>query len=265
MMSATKASTGSALVVQDLSAGWGGRSVISHVSLRVRAGGSLAIIGMSGCGKTTLLSAIAGIEKPLSGSVSWEGGEPVKGMVWQSLALMPWKRALQNLMLPLELSGIPKAQAKERAREMLGTLGLSQFERAFPHELSGGQRQRLALGRALIARPGALFMDEPFSALDVMLRERMQDEVKRLSAMLGCTLVFVTHDISEALYLGEEVLLLLPNPSRVGGIFKNPAFQADPRKAAASRSSRAAFEAQSVLRSALCGAMDGREDAQGRS
>lgn len=263
MMSATKASTGSALVVQDLCAGWGARSVISHVSLRVRAGGSLAIIGQSGCGKTTLLSALAGLEKPISGEISWEGGEPVKGMVWQSLALMPWKRALQNLMLPLELTGIPKSQAKERAREMLATLGLSQFERAFPHELSGGQRQRLALGRALIARPGALFMDEPFSALDLMLRERMQDEVKRLSALLGCTLVFVTHDISEAVYLGEEVLLLLPDPSRVGGIFKNPAFVADPEKAAASRFGRESFEAQSMLRGALCRTQDGRDAAQG--
>ncbi len=263
MMSASKASAISALIVHDLSAGWGGKAVISHVTLRVRAGGSLAIIGQSGCGKTTLLSALAGLEKPLSGSIAWEGGEPVKGMVWQSLALLPWKRALQNLMLPLELSGIPRKEAMERAREMLSTLGLSQYARAWPHELSGGQRQRLALGRALIARPGALFMDEPFSALDLMLRERMQDEVKRLCALLGCTLVFVTHDISEAVYLGEEVLLLLPDPSRVGGIFKNPAFVADPGKAAASRFGRESFEAQSMLRRALCGAMDGRDAAQG--
>ena len=250
------ASSGSALVVQDLCAGWGGRSVISHVSLRVRAGGSLAIIGQSGSGKTTLLSAFAGLEKPISGMITWEGGEPVKGMVWQSLALMPWKRAIGNLMLPLELSGIPRKAAEEKARDMLCVLGLSQYARAYPHELSGGQRQRLALGRALVAKPGALFLDEPFSALDVMLRERMQDEVKRLAMMIGCTLVFVTHDISEAVYLGEEVLLLLPNPSRAGGIFKNPAFKADPEQAAASRSAKDAFEAQAMLRDALCGAHD---------
>ncbi|MGN0909475.1 MAG: ABC transporter ATP-binding protein [Succinivibrio sp.] len=248
---------GPALVVSGLSAGWGGRAVISDVSLEVAGGGSLAIIGQSGCGKTTLLSALAGIEKPISGSITWQGGDPQKGMVWQSLCLMPWKRALDNLMLPLLLAKVPRAEARGRALEMLGCLGLSQSARSFPHELSGGQRQRLALGRALISRPGALFMDEPFSALDAMLRERMQDEVKRLAAMIGCTLVFVTHDIAEAAYLGQEVLVLGSAPSRAFRILKNPSFKPDPKEAAASRSGREAFEAQSRLREALAEASGG--------
>jgi ABC-type nitrate/sulfonate/bicarbonate transport system ATPase subunit len=251
-------SKGSALVAEGLAAGWNGRAVISNVSLRLRAGGSLAIIGESGCGKTTLLSALAGIEKPLAGTISWEGGDPVKGMVWQSLALMPWKRAEDNLMLPLLLSGVPKAQARERARAMLSDLELKGRERAFPHELSGGQRQRLALGRALIANPGALFMDEPFSALDAMLRERMQDELKRLVARQGCTLVFVTHDIAEAAYLGEEIMMLGARPTRVAAIAGNPAFESDPEKAAQSRSSQASFEVQRRLRQALRDLREGR-------
>ena len=213
---------------EGLTVGWNGRPILSEVSFTLASGRTLAVVGESGCGKSTLLAALAGLQPALAGRVIWETGEktvkPKKAMLWQTLALLPWKRVRANMALPLILEGRPAAEVKNRTEAMLGEMELTGLEDRFPHELSGGQRQRLALGRALIVKPDILFMDEPFSALDAILRERMQDLLKALWVRHGCSLVMVTHDMGEAAYLAQDILMLAARPSRVAAFAENPAF-----------------------------------------
>ena len=145
-------------------------------------------------------------------------------MLWQSLALLPWKRVRANLALPLVLEGRSEAEIGNRTAAMLREMELTGLEDRFPHELSGGQRQRLALGRALIVKPDILFMDEPFSALDAILRERMQDLLMTLWTRHGCSVVMVTHDMGEAAYLAQDILMLAARPTRVAAFAAYPAF-----------------------------------------
>lgn len=217
---------GAALRVKDLAVGWDGRAILSDVSFTLPAGRTLAIVGESGCGKSTLLAALAGLRPAVSGSVAWksDGGAPRKAMLWQTLALMPWMRVREAMALPLKLAHEPAIAPRVDA--MIAEMELSGLEDRFPHELSGGQRQRLALGRALIVKPDILFMDEPFSALDAILRERMQDLLKSLWARHGCSVVMVTHDMGEAAYLAQDILMLSARPTRVAAIAANPAFSA---------------------------------------
>ena len=213
---------------EGLTVGWNGRPILSEVSFTLAAGRTLAVVGESGCGKSTLLAALAGLQPALAGRVIWENGEkavkPKKAMLWQTLALLPWKRVWANMALPLVLEGRPEAEINQRTEAMLEEMELTGLENRFPHELSGGQRQRLALGRALIVKPDILFMDEPFSALDAILRERMQDLLKTLWVRHGCSLVMVTHDMGEAAYLAQDILMLAARPSRVAAFAENPAF-----------------------------------------
>lgn len=220
---------GYSICARDLVVGRAGVPVLGPIDFCVPAASSLAVIGESGCGKTTLLQTLAGLLTPVAGEAVMSGAQsraPKTAMVWQSLALFPWKRVRENLELPLRLAGLDRRS--ERVADMLAELELTGLEERFPHQLSGGQRQRLALGRALIAEPDILFLDEPFSALDAILREHLQTFLKRLWRRHSCTMVFVTHDMSEAVYLGESILLLAARPSRAAAFAANSAFEADP-------------------------------------
>ena len=204
------------LNVKDLAIGHNGKTLLKHLTFSVPAGSSLAIVGESGCGKSTLLTTLAGLLPALGGELSWRDAQgsvlkhPNSSFVWQQLGLLPWKTVQKNLTLPLLLSQhkIPAADCADRAAAMIEELGLSGLENRWPATLSGGQRQRLALGRALIAQPAVLFMDEPFSALDALRRERLQDFLAGMRRRRPTTMIFVTHDIGEAAFLASDILLL---------------------------------------------------------
>lgn len=222
--------SGADLAVEGLTLRYPGapEPVFRDLSFTVPAGESLAIVGESGCGKSTLLAALAGFAAPESGTIDWgPEGRPHSSFVWQNLALFPWKRTHENLELALELSGVPKSERRTRVAAMLAELGLAGLEKRFPSELSGGQRQRLAIGRALIGNPSVLFMDEPFSALDALNRERLQDFLLGLMRRHPVRLVFVTHDIGEAVFLASRILVLGAHPGRKLALVENPAFTLD--------------------------------------
>lgn len=228
-------SPGIGLRVEGLCAGYGTQEVFKDVSFEMPEGSSLAIVGESGCGKSTLLSALAGFTESLSikGSIGWtRSGAAVDvksiktSFVWQQLGLFPWKRVGENLELPLVISGASSAERMQRTRRMLKELELDGLENRYPGELSGGQKQRLAIGRALIDRPDVLFMDEPFSALDAMLREHLQDFLAGLRKIHPVSIVLVTHDMSEAVFLGDKVLVLGGRPAGRLELIDNPACEA---------------------------------------
>ncbi len=180
----------------------------------------VSIIGPSGCGKSTLLRILAGLVRPTSGRVLLEGKlltQPQRhiGFVFQRDTLMPWRTALRNVMLPLEIQGIAKHEAERRALEFLELVGLRDFADALPKDLSGGMRQRIALARALVYDPDVLLLDEPFAALDALTREQMNTELLRIWQAHQKTVVMVTHNIQEAVYLSDRVLTMSPRPGRI--------------------------------------------------
>jgi NitT/TauT family transport system ATP-binding protein len=193
------------------------------VSFDLPRGGFLAILGPSGCGKSTLLRVVADLVRPASGGVSIFGRSPSEarrarelGFVFQDAALLPWRTVRENVELPLEVGGSARAsRSASKAEELLELVGLSKWLRAYPHELSGGMRQRVSIARALVTGPKILLMDEPFGALDEITRDRLNDELRRIWRETGTTILFVTHSIPEALYLGERVLMLAAHPGRV--------------------------------------------------
>jgi NitT/TauT family transport system ATP-binding protein len=200
----------------------GGRTVtaIQGVSLDVRRGEFLTILGPSGCGKSTLLHIIGGFERPTRGRVELNS-KPVekpgrdRGMVFQQAMLFPWWTVERNVAWPIRLEGVPKREARRRARELLDLVGLHGFEESYPSELSGGMQQRAALARTLALEPDVLLMDEPFGALDAQTRELMQEELNRIWQDSGTTVVFITHDIDEAIFLGDRVLVMSGRPGRI--------------------------------------------------
>ena len=237
------AARGASLEVRGLCAARSGDMVINNLDLSLPAGASLALVGESGCGKSTLLESLAGLLKPVSGAVHWHSSResdsvvsgksaprhdsmPKAAFVWQNLGLFPWKRVEENLALPLVLEKRSREEVRARVADMLKELGLSGLERRFPDALSGGQRQRLALGRALVANPEILFLDEPFSALDALRRERLQEFLIGMRQKRAVTIVFVTHDIPEAVFLASHILMLAAHPFRVLGLVENPLRQA---------------------------------------
>jgi NitT/TauT family transport system ATP-binding protein len=201
----------------------GETEALRDVSFELRRGGFLSILGPSGCGKSTLLRAVADLVPPSSGSISLFGRTPSEarrardlGFVFQDAALLPWRTVRENVELPLEVGdGARLSEKPSKPEELLELVGLSQWHGSYPRELSGGMRQRVSIARALVTGPKILLMDEPFGALDEITRDRLNDELRRIWNETGTTILFVTHSIPEALYLGERVLVLAAHPGRV--------------------------------------------------
>jgi len=219
--------------------------VLREISLEVTRGEFVALVGASGCGKTTLLRILAGLVRPERGAVRIGAqdltGVPARGraMVFQGDRLFPWRTALGNTVFGLELQGVPRQIAMARAVETLKLVGLGRSMQAYPSELSGGMRQRVNVARALVVEPDFLLMDEPFAALDAQTREIMQQELLRILAQTQVGVVFVTHQIEEALYLADRVVVMGVRPGRIRdevhvpfarprslGIKRDPEFQA---------------------------------------
>jgi NitT/TauT family transport system ATP-binding protein len=215
---------GGAIEVDDASIVFEGRKgqtlAVDRVSMQVAHGEFVCLLGPSGCGKSTLLNAIAGFEKLYSGSVRVEAREvtepgPDRAMVFQQPNLFPWKSVKSNIAHGPRMSGKTKAESIERADGLIEMIGLKRFANAYPHQLSGGMQQRVAIARALATQPAILLMDEPFGALDAQTRTVMQGGLLRLWSQIGTTIVFVTHDIEEAILLADRVLVMSAGPGRI--------------------------------------------------
>ena len=197
-------------------------TALDGISLAIAPGSFLTLLGPSGCGKSTLLRVIADLAMPNAGGISVLGGPPEAarrnrdiGFVFQDAALLPWRTALQNVELPLEVGGAAARPGNRSPAELLKLVGLQGWENAYPHELSGGMRQRVAIARALVSGPKLLLMDEPFGALDEITRDRLNEELLGVWESTGTTIVFVTHSIYEAVFLSQQVLVLAARPGRV--------------------------------------------------
>jgi NitT/TauT family transport system ATP-binding protein len=189
------------------------RAVLHRVDLTIRPGEFVAILGPSGCGKSTLLRMISGLEPPTSGALRLEvaGQDPPPpeiSFVFQDAHLLPWRTVLENVKLPLEFRSIAGPERSRLAREALGRVGLADALDLFPNQLSGGMKMRVSLARALVTRPTLLILDEPFAALDEITRQRLDEQLRQLWHRLGMTVVFVTHSITEAVFLSQRVILL---------------------------------------------------------
>ena len=195
-------------------------TALDDVSLDLAAGEFLVLVGPSGCGKSTLLDLIAGLGSATSGQVLL-GGKPVtgpgldRGVVFQQYALFPWRTAQANIEFGLEIKGVGKRQRAARAREVLDLVGLTAFADRYPHELSGGMKQRVAIARSLAYEPEVLLLDEPYAALDAQTRETLQDELLSIWRRTGSTILFITHAIDEAVYLGQRVAVMTSRPGRI--------------------------------------------------
>ena len=198
-------------------------AALKDINLEVEEGEFLCLLGQSGCGKTTLLNIMAGFEKPTSGEIFIDN-EPVKNpsprrvILFQDYGLFPWRNLLANVEFGLEIQKVHTALRRAKSLELLALVGLEKFAYNYPHELSGGMQQRAALARALAVDPQILFMDEPFGALDAMTRLRLQDELASLWLKTRKTIIFVTHDISEAVYLADRIVIMSPSPGRIAKI-----------------------------------------------
>ena len=197
-----------------------GPLVLDRISLAMHTGQFLALLGSSGSGKSTLMRLVAGLEQPSSGSISLDG-QPVRGpgsdrgMVFQKYSLYPWLTAAQNVAFGMELQGLERSEIRERTGFYLEVVGLAEAARRLPRELSGGMQQRVAIARALAANPRLLLLDEPFGALDLQIRESMQEFLYGLWRRTGLSVLLITHDIDEALLLAQQVHILAPRPGRI--------------------------------------------------
>ena len=197
---------------------------LDHINLEVHRGEFACIVGPSGCGKSTLLHLIAGLQPPTAGQILVDG-DPVTGpgtdriLIFQDHGLFPWLTVAQNVEFGLKMKGVPKAERLERVRHHLRLVHLAKFENSYIHQLSGGMRQRVAIARALATEPDVLLMDEPFAALDAQTRDLLHDELERIWSDAGCTIIFVTHNVREAVRLGDRVILLTFRPGRVKSVF----------------------------------------------
>jgi NitT/TauT family transport system ATP-binding protein len=197
---------------------------IANITFSVSAGEFLCIVGPSGCGKTTLLQLLAGLLAPTRGQVRLAGvpltkPQPQISIVFQKPDLMPWRTVIDNVLLPLQIQAVPASEAQRRGHEVLTLVGLSEFASAYPKQLSGGMEQRVAVARALIQEPQILLLDEPFGALDALTRERLNIELLRLWQSRNLTAVMVTHNIREAVFLADRVLVLSPRPATISAEF----------------------------------------------
>jgi len=214
-----------AVSARNISKTYGEVEALKNLSLDFPRGQLTSLLGPSGCGKTTLLKIIAGLLEPSSGQVV-VGGKTVTGpgadraFVFQDFALLPWANVLRNVAFGLELRGVAKSERENIAEKYIADVGLAGFEKSFPHELSGGMRQRVGLARALSVDAQVLLMDEPFSAVDEQTRRKFQEDLLQLVANENKTFIFVTHSIEEAVYVSDQIAILLPRPSRVSDIIR---------------------------------------------
>ena len=222
--------SGFAVTVRDVSKNYGDVEALKDLSLDFPRGQLTSLLGPSGCGKTTLLKIIAGLLQPSSGEVEVNGETvtgpgPDRAFVFQDFALLPWANVLRNVAFGLELRGVAKSERESIAQKYIQNVGLGGFEHSFPHELSGGMRQRVGLARALSVDAQVLLMDEPFSAVDEQTRRKFQEDLLSLVRHESKTFIFVTHSIEEAVYVSDQIAILLPRPSRVSEIIKPTGFR----------------------------------------
>ncbi len=202
-------------------------TALDNVSLNIEKGEFICLLGPSGCGKSTLLNALAGFEKLNSGSVKI-GGEEVKApsinniTIFQNYGLLPWRNVLKNVELGLESKKVPKTQRAEIAKKYIDLVGLDGFEKRYPKQLSGGQQQRVAIARGLAVDPDIIFMDEPFGALDAITRMKLQEDIHKISREEKKTIIFVTHDIEEAVFLADRIVVMMADPGRIKSVVKVP-------------------------------------------
>ena len=192
-----------------------GVAALGPVDLRVDDGEFVSLLGPSGCGKSTALRLIAQLLKPSAGEIVFPQGKPQIGFVFQEATLMPWRTALANVRLPLELKGVARGDAEMRSMRALKRVGLEGFEKAYPRELSGGMKMRVSIARAIAAEPKLLLMDEPFAALDELTRQSLNDDLLKLWREDGLTVIFVTHSVFESTYLSSRVVVMTPRPGRI--------------------------------------------------
>lgn len=195
-------------------------TAVEHLNLDVQPGQFVCVVGPSGCGKSTLLNMAAGILTPSNGTVKYNGAlitqpNTAVGYITQKDNLLPWRSVFRNIALPLELRGVPKDEVKARVQKIIDLVGLSGFEKSFPRELSGGMRKRVGVARTLIYEPEALLADEPFGALDSQLKTVLQGELTQIWERTRATVLFVTHDIGEAIALGDRVIVMSSRPGRI--------------------------------------------------
>lgn len=208
-----------ALQVDNLSVIFNDASGVVHalrnLTFSLAPNGFVSLIGPSGSGKSTLLKVLAGLVSPTGGSFHFNKDNPRVGMVFQKANLMPWRRVIDNVSLPLELRNIPRETVRDHARDVIKLVGLEGFEQSYPRDLSGGMAQRVAIARSLMHDPDVLLLDEPFGSLDALTRERMGDELLHIWQVRRKTMLLVTHSISEAIYLSDQVLVLSPRPGEI--------------------------------------------------
>jgi NitT/TauT family transport system ATP-binding protein len=197
------------------------------IDFTVGEGEFVVIVGPSGCGKTTLLKMLAGLLTPSDGEVRIEGKSITKphsniGIVFQTALLLPWRSVFSNVMMPVEVKGLPRAAYEQRARDLLRLTGLQGFESKYPWQLSGGMQQRVAICRALVHDPKLMLMDEPFGALDALTREKMNVELQRIQGETGKTVLLITHSIPEAVFLADRVMVMNARPGNIAAVYDIP-------------------------------------------
>ncbi|MEH6726393.1 MAG: ABC transporter ATP-binding protein [Hyphomicrobiales bacterium] len=220
----------SAVSVRSVSKNYGTVEALRDLSLEFPRGQLTSLLGPSGCGKTTLLKIIAGLLEPTSGEIQIEGKKVTgpgadRAFVFQDFALLPWASVIRNVAFGLELRGVAKSEREAIAEKYIKNVGLSGFEKSYPHELSGGMRQRVGLARALSVDSQVLLLDEPFSAVDEQNRRKFQEDMLELVRNENKTFIFVTHSIEEAVYVSDQIAILLPRPSRVSEIIRPTSFR----------------------------------------
>jgi sulfonate transport system ATP-binding protein len=197
--------------------------VLKGIALEIASGEFVSVVGASGCGKSTLLRLIVGLDTAYDGAILLdgrriEGPGPDRGIVFQDHRLFPWLTVAGNIRLGLEAANVPSAEQHRRVAENIGLVGLHGFENAYPHQLSGGMAQRAAIARALVGEPEILLLDEPLGALDSLTRAYLQDELLRIWRQGGVTMIMVTHDVEEAVYLSDRVVVMQPRPGRISAV-----------------------------------------------
>jgi NitT/TauT family transport system ATP-binding protein len=230
------------LAAQDLTLAYGNTVAARELSFEIRAGEFVSLIGPSGCGKSTALRALGGLLMPDSGEVTF-AGERISGprpvdisFVFQDLALYPWRSARRNVEVALQFAGVSRAERRDRALAALSAVGLGEHAESFPHQLSGGMQQRVAIARALVSKASVLLLDEPFAALDELSRFKIGEQLVALLEEQGKTVVFVTHNLSEAVYLSDRIVVMSPQPGTITEIVdvdlerpRRPALMRTPR------------------------------------